>query len=80
MITDLCVTPRGTPSDILSNQHLLPLTTELYWQMTRHVVAHCVMMCGLDRRREKKGASRDTREKSPLWETGGQLQEEELTH
>lgn len=37
--------PQGTMGDILSNQHLLPVTTEVYRQMTCHVVTHCVMMC-----------------------------------
>lgn len=54
--------------DILSNQHLLPVTTEVYRQMTCHVVTHCVMMCGFDRR-ENKGVSLDTRKRSSRWET-----------
>lgn len=46
--------------DMLSNQHLLPVTTEVYRQMTCHVVTYCVMMCGFDRR-ENKGVSLDIR-------------------
>lgn len=49
--------------DILSNQHLLPVTTEVYRQMTCHVVTDCVMMCGLDKT-GNKGVSLDTRERS----------------
>lgn len=48
--------------DILGNQHLLPLTTEVYQQMICHVVTHCAMMCGLDKR-EDKGVGLDTGER-----------------
>lgn len=54
--------------DILSNQHLLPVTTEVYRQMTCHVVTYCVVMCGFDKR-ENKGVSLDTRERRSRWET-----------
>lgn len=54
--------------DILSNQHLLPLTTEVYRQMICHVVTNCVMMCGFDKR-ENKGVSLDMRERRSQWET-----------
>ncbi|KAG8006810.1 hypothetical protein GBF38_022842, partial [Nibea albiflora] len=59
---------QGTMGDILSNQHLLPATTEVYRQMTCHVVTYCVVMCGFDKR-ENKGVSLDTRERRSRWET-----------
>lgn len=67
MITDLCVISQGTIGDILSNQHLLPITTEVYRQMTCHVVTYCVMMCGFDGR-ENKGVSLDTRGRRSQWD------------
>lgn len=58
MITDLFVILRGTMGDILSNQHLLPVTTKVYRQMTSLVVTRCVVMCGFDgREREIEGVS-----------------------
>lgn len=56
--------------DILSNQHLLPLTTEVYQQMICHAVTYCVMMCGFDKRKNE-GVSLDMRERSSRWEVGG---------
>lgn len=63
--------------DILSNQHLLPLTTEVYQQMICHVVTYCVMMCGFDKR-EDEGVSLDMRERSARWEAGGAAAHAEL--
>ena len=68
MNTYLCVIPQPTIVDILSNQHLLPVTTEVYRQMTCHVVPYCAMMRGFDRR-EKKGVSLDIGDRRSQFET-----------
>lgn len=52
VLTYLCVIPQGTMGDALSNQHLLPLTTRVDQWMICHVVTHCAMMCGFDKREE----------------------------
>lgn len=70
--------PQGTVGDILSNQHLLPLTTEVYQQMICHVVTYCVMMRGFDKR-ESEGVSLDMRERSARREAGGSGGERRLT-
>lgn len=67
-ITDLCVKSQGTTGDILSNQHLLPVTAEGYRQMTCHVVTHCVMMCRSEET-ENRGVSPHTGERRSLRET-----------
>ena len=44
--------------DILTNQRLLPVTTEVYWQMTCHVGPYWVLMCRFDSK-GSKGVSLD---------------------
>lgn len=63
--------------DILSNQHLLPLTTEVYRQMICHVVAHCVMMSGFDKSGGSRGVRGDMRERRSL-RGGGRAAVEEV--
>lgn len=57
--------------DILSNQHLPPLTTEVYRRMMCRAVAHCVMMSGFDKSRGNGGVRRDMRERRSRRGGGG---------